>query len=222
MRKTNRLTAAVIVLAMALSVLFTGCGSTAPDMKISIDGKEFQLGCVVSDLLDAGFKLATLESSSRILTEYDELEGRTLLQNSLYLYKDNESTHVRIYVMNKTVNKMTLDQCIVYAFKYDCGEYSTNVSKTPRFKVLFNGIDFRFTERQTVLSSLESQGFKFSEADKQDFFKNGDAYSTSLISVKNSNGSVLTVFNDYNYNTGDRTVNGFEFKLSVKYDTSDA
>ena len=73
MRKTDRLMAAVIVLAMALSFVFTGCVSAAPDMKISIDGKEFELGCKVSDILDAGFKLASIDSKSKIITEYPEL-----------------------------------------------------------------------------------------------------------------------------------------------------
>ena len=67
MRKTGRIMAAVIVLAMALSVFFTGCDSgSAPDMKISIDGKEFQLGCQVSEFLDAGFKLSV---------KYDTIDG---------------------------------------------------------------------------------------------------------------------------------------------------
>lgn len=179
MRKTDRLIAAVIVLAMALTFVFTGCTNAAPDMKISIDGKEFELGCKVSDILDAGLELASIDSASHIITEYPELEARTLLQNSLFIYKNGESSHVAIYVMNKTVNAMTLDECIVYAFKYDCGTFSDNASRTPGIKVLFNGIDFRFAERHTVLSSLESRGFRFKDADKQDFLKSGDAYSTS-------------------------------------------
>ena len=220
MRKTGRIMAAVIVLAMALSVLFTGCDSgSAPDMKISIDGKEFQLGCQVSEFLDAGFKLASMDDKARIITEYPDVAARTLVQNSMYLFKDGEATHVAVFAMNKTVNTATLDQCMVYAFKYDCGNYSSNVSQTPRFKVLFDGIDFRFTERPTVMSSLEGKGFKFKDSDKQAFLNSGN--SDSYISVTNSNGSVLTVYSNYNSNTGDSTVNGFEAKLSVKYDTID-
>lgn len=93
------------------------------------------------------------------------------------------------------------------------------MSQTPRFKVLFDGIDFRFTERPAVMSSLEGKGFKFKDSYKQAFLNSGN--SDSYISVTNSNGSVLTVYSNYNSNTGDNTVNGFEAKLSVKYDTID-
>ena len=69
------------------------------------------------------------------------------------------------------------------------------------------------------MSSLEGKGFKFKDSDKQAFLNSGN--SDSYISVTNSNGSVLTVYSNYNSNTGDSTVNGFEAKLSVKYDTID-
>ena len=49
-----------------------------------------------------------------------------------------------------------------------------------------------------------------------------DAYSSSdLVTAGAAAGSVLTVYSNYNSNTGDSTVNGFEAKLSVKYDTID-
>ena len=50
----------------------------------------------------------------------------------------------------------------------------------------------------------------------------GDAYSSSLITATNTSGCFLTVTNDYNYESGTRFVNGFECKLKVSYDTSDA
>ena len=53
MRKTNKILAAVIVLLMAMSIVFTGCTAGGPSMKISIEGVEFQLDCKVSDILNA-------------------------------------------------------------------------------------------------------------------------------------------------------------------------
>jgi hypothetical protein len=220
MRKKGKLTAAVLVLVMALSVLFSGCEFTAPDMKISIDGKEFKLNCKVSEILDAGFELADIDHPSHVLASLPPLDARVVVQEPLFIYKNGKASHVGIYVYNKSVNQMALEECTVYAFDYDCGVYSQNANETNILKVTFNGIDFRFTDRASVLSKLEGQGFKFNATDKESFLKEGDAYSKSLVTATNLDGSSVTVYNDYTVQTGERTVNGFDVRLGIKYDTS--
>lgn len=222
MRKTNKILAAVIVLLMAMSIVFTGCTAGGPSMKISIEGVEFQLDCKVSDILNAGFELADIDHPGHIMKDFPELDARTLVQEGLFIYKNGEASNVAIFVYNKSVETQRLEDCNVYCFKYDCGTYSQNAGNDNCLKVLFNGIDMRFTDRQKVLTALEGQDFHFKDADKTDFLKSGDAYSKSLIGATNTQGSFLTIFNDYNYESGERTVNGFEFKLSIKYDTSGA
>ena len=210
----------LIVLSILFAVVFSGCGMAGPEMKISIEGKEFGLDCKVSEILDAGFELADIDHASHIVKDLPELDARTLVQDAFYIYKDGEASHVAVYVYNKAVNSSKFEECNVYCFKYDCGEYAGNADDDNCLKVLINGIDMRFTDRETVIAALEAQGFKFKDADKTDFFKTGDAYSKSLIGANKTSQGFLTVFNDYNYESGERSVNGCEIKLDVKYDTS--
>ena len=213
---------AVVILVMALSVLFTGCDSLDPSMKISIDGSEFQLDCKVSEILDAGFELAEIDHKNGIISELPDMEPRTLIRSSIYLFKDGKPSHVAIYVYNKSVNAAKFEDCSVYGFKYDCGDYANDSGETGYLDVKFNGIDMRFADRESVIGALEGQGFKFKDADKTDFFKQNDAYSSSLIGATGMFGHNLTVFNDYDYNSGNRYVNAIEFENKVEYDTSGA
>ena len=220
--KVLKIEAVIVIMVMVLTMLFTGCGSMDPAMKITVDGTDFQLDCKVSEILDAGFELAGIDHKSGIVTEYPEMEARTLIQNSIYLFKDGKPTHVAIYVYNKSVNSEKFEDCNVYGFKYDCGDYAHDKGETGYLDVKFNGIDMRFADRESVISELEGQGFKFKDSDKTDFFKKNDAYSTSLISATGMFGHHLTVYNDYDYNTGERYVNAVEFQIKVEYDTSGA
>ncbi len=224
MRITKRLTAVILIMAMALSVVLTGCGSSDSrlSMRVSIDGHQFSPGCKVSDILDAGFTLADTDHVSTMMTESPVIPARTVVTSGLYVFKNGEPSHVEIFVYNKTVNNLDLKDCDVYEFKYDAGIYAQDASDDNCLKVLFNGIDMRFTDRKKVIEELENQGFKFKEDEKTDFFKDGDAYSTYIISATNTAGHSLDVTNDYNYESGMRFVNGFECKLKVSYDTSDA
>ncbi len=220
MRKTGKLTSVILVLAMVLSVMFSGCSFTAPEMKISIEGKEFKLDCKVSEILDAGFELADIDHPSHVLANMPTIDARSVVQDALFIFKDGRASHVGVYVYNKSVEQKKLEDCNVYAFDLDCGPYSQNVNEANVLKVKFNGVDFRFTDRATVLTALEGQGFKFNASDKESFLKDGDAYSNSLVTATNLDGSSVTVYNDYNMQTGERTVNGFDVKLGIKYDTS--
>ena len=223
MRKSKRLTALILSMVTVLSLMFTGCGSSgAPEMKVSIEGYEFMLNCKVSEILDAGFTFADTDHVNSMMKESPVIPARTVITSGLYIFRNGEPSHVAVYVYNKTVNDMDFRDCNVYSFKYDAGVYAQNASDDNCLKVLFNGIDMRFTERKTVIEELENQGFRFKDDKKTDFFKDGDAYSSSLITATNTTGSFLTVFNDYNYESGMRFVNGFECKLKVSYDTSGA
>ena len=217
-----RVQSVIVIFIMILAMVFTGCDSLDPAMSITIDGTEFKLDCKVSDILDAGFELAEIDHKNGILKEYPDLEGRTLLQSSIYLFKDGKPSHVAIYVYNKANNTVKFEDCSVYRFKYDCGDYAGNANETGYLDVKFKGIDLHFTDRASVISELEGLGFKFKDSDKTDFLKNNDAYSTSLISATGMFGHHLTVFNDYDYNTGNRYVNALEFENKVEYDTSGA
>lgn len=217
-----KIRAAIVIMVMAFAMIFTACDSLDPAMKISIDGTEFKIDCPVSEILNAGFELAEIDHVSGIMKEYPDMESRTLITNSIYLFKDGKPSHVAIYVYNKSSSACRFEDCEVYGFKYDCGDYAGNVNETGYLEVKFNDIDVRFADRQSVIGSLESQGFKFKDADKTDFFKTNDAYSTSLISANGMMGHHLTVFNDYDYNSGERYVSAIEFEKSVRYDTSGA
>ena len=217
-----KIEAVIIVMVMALTMIFTGCDSMDPAMKITVDGTDFQLDCKVSEILDAGFQLANIDHKNGIVTEYPEMEARTLIKSSIYLFKDNKPAHVAIYVYNKSYNTEKFEDCNVYGFKYDCGDYSGNNGETGYLDVKFNGINMRFADRQSVISDLEGQGFKFKDSDKTDYFKKNDAYSKSLISAAGMFGHHLTVYNNYDYNSGERYVNAIEFQIKVDYDTSGA
>ena len=222
MRRTYKITAVLIVLAMALSVAFTGCSDAGPSMKITVDGHEFQLDCKVSEILNAGFKLSEIDHTSGLIKEFPEIEARSLLTSCVYLITPGgQLTHVGIKVYNKSVNPLKYEDCNVYSFEYECGEYgsSRNVAAIP---VRFNGLDFNFTDRAKTVGDLESQGFHFKDADKADFLKSGDAYSTSLLGATNTGSNRMYVKNSYDYETGERYINGFEFCIHLSYDTSNA
>ncbi|MBR4430524.1 MAG: hypothetical protein IKS75_04430 [Clostridiales bacterium] len=223
MRNTKRFAAVVLVMAMALSVIFTGCGSSsAPEMKISIEGYEFSPGCKISEIMDAGFTFADTDHVNTMMKESPVIPARTVVTGGVYIFRNGKPSHVAVYVYNKTVNDMDFRDCSVYSFKYDAGVYAQDAADDNCLKVLFNGIDMRFTDRKKVIEELENQGFKFNDDKKTDFFKDGDAYSSYLISATNTGGRSLTITNDYNYESGTRFVNGFECKIKVSYDTSGA
>ena len=223
MRKTKRLTSLILSMGIAASLTLAGCSSSsAPEMKVSIEGYEFALNCKVSEILDAGFTFADTDHVNSMMKESPVIPARTVITSGLYIFRNGEPSHVAVYVYNKTVNELDFRDCSVYSFKYDAGVYAQDASDDNCLKVLFNGIDMRFTDRKTVIEELENQGFRFNSDKKTDFFRDGDAYSSSLITATNTSGSFLTVTNDYNYESGMRFVNGFECKLKVSYDTSGA
>lgn len=212
----------IVIMVMAMVMLFTGCDSMDPAMKVTVDGNEFQLGCTVKEILDSGFELADIDHKNGIIHDYPDMEGRSLTTSSIYLFKDGKPSHVAIYICNKGTSTVKLEECTVYGFKYDCGSYASDSKETGYLDVKFNGIDARFADRKTVVGDLESQGFKFKDNEKADFFRENDAYSKSLVSATGMFGHDLTVYNDYDYNTGNRYVNGIEFKEKLQYDTSGA
>lgn len=223
MRKTKRLTSLILSMVIVASLMLAGCGSSGtPEMKVSIEGYEFALNCKVSEILDAGFTFADTDHVNSMMKESPVIPARTVITSGLYIFRNGEPSHVAVYVYNKTVNELDFRDCSVYSFKYDAGVYAQDASDDNCLKVLFNGIDMRFTDRKTVIEELENQGFRFNSDKKTDFFRDGDAYSSSLITATNTSGSFLTVTNDYNYESGMRFVNGFECKLKVSYDTSGA
>ena len=210
-------------MVIVASLMLAGCGSSGtPEMKVSIEGYEFALNCKVSEILDAGFTFADTDHVNSMMKESPVIPARTVITSGLYIFRNGEPSHVAVYVYNKTVNELDFRDCCVYSFKYDAGVYVQDASDDNCLKVLFNGIDMRFTDRKTVIEELENQGFRFNSDKKTDFFRDGDAYSSSLITATNTSGSFLTVTNDYNYESGMRFVNGFECKLKVSYDTSGA
>lgn len=222
MNKTSKLFSVVLVLALGLSMLFSGCSLTGPEMKISIDGDEFQLDCEVGDILSAGYELAEYDHKNAIMTEYFDVPARTLITSGMFLYKDGVASHVEIFIYNKSTSDAKFADCNVYKFEYDAGDYASESGNDDGLKVLMNGVDFRFTDRKSVIADLETQGFKFKDSDKEDFFKSGDAFSSSLITSTGLIEKYLTVYNNYDYESGERYINGFEIELKIDYDTSGA
>ncbi len=212
----------IVIMVMALVMSFTGCGSLDPEMKVTVDGTDFKLGCTVQEVLDAGFELADIDHKSGILKSYPDMEARSLTTSSIYLFKDGKPSHVAIYVCNKGTSSVKFEECTVYGFKYDCGDYARDSGETGYLDVTFNGIDPRFADRKSVIGDLEGQGFKFKDAEKTDFFKENDAYSKSLVSATGMLSHDLTVYNNYDYNSGNRYVNSIEYKEKLAYDTSGA
>ena len=228
MNKTSKLFSVVLVLAIGLSMVFTGCSLTGPEMKITIDGDEFQLDCEVGDILSAGYELAEYDHKNAIMTEYFDVPARTLITSGMFLYKDGVASHVEIFIYNKSTSDakfadLAAPQEEVDTLVIDTDEEGASESgNDDGLKVLMNGVDFRFTDRKSVIADLETQGFKFKDSDKEDFFKSGDAFSSSLITSTGLIEKYLTVYNNYDYESGERYINGFEIELKIDYDTSDA
>ena len=213
MKQLKKISALLLAMVTVMTVFLSGCGSSGPDMKISIGDKTFELGCKVGSILDAGYVLADADDVDEIMADPGKIGKRTVIENGFYLFKNGAPAHVAIYICNMTVNEVDLKDCVVYGFKYNAGQFRANHNMTGYIKVQFNGIDMRFTDRDTVLSALESKGFKFKNDEKTNFVKSGDPSSRSYITATNSSGPVLTIFNDYNFDNGSRTVNGFQFYM---------
>ena len=220
-RRAIRIQAFIIVMVMALSFVFTGCSGVNPEMKVTIDGSEFQLDCKVSDILNAGFELAEIDHKNGIIDEFPDLEARTMIRSSFYIFKDGVPSHVGIGVYNKSTQAVKFEDCTVYEFEYNADEYY-KANEGQYLDVKFNGIDFHFTDRESVIGDLESKGFKFDDKDKTSFFAKNDPYSEALISAKGLFERHVTIYNYYDYESGDRFINGFEVAIKLDYDTSGA
>ena len=221
-RKVLKILSVLVIMVMALSFVFTGCSSINPEMKITIDGKDLQLDCKVKDILDAGFELGETGHKNSIIKDFPDLEARTMISSSFYIFKDGVPANVGIGVYNKSYQAEKFEDCTVYEFKYDCDQYAYRANEGKCLDVKFNGIDFHFTDRQQVIGDLEGQGFKFDEKDKTSFLADNDPYSDSLLSAKGLFERHLTIFNNYDYDSGNRFINGFEFAIKIDYDTSGA
>lgn len=204
-----------------LSVLFTGCSFTDPEMKISIDGNEFSLDCKVQDLIDAGYDISSIDHKSQIIkdSDYPVIGARIMDQKNYYLInKSGVACNVAFNVYNNSSSDCPLNECKVYLFKYDAGTYSEYVTKSIEGPVvLLNGIDFKFTDCKETVDALTSAGFKFNSSDV-DAFSANDMYGKSVIGPTGLGGHNMSVFHDYDYDEGIVRVNGFEISIKLKYE----
>ena len=218
--RTKKVFSVVVILAMMVSVLCTGCSAFDPEMKISIDGKEFSLDCKVQDLIDAGYDISSIDHKSQIIKDSDYPVIGAMIMDQKNYYLINESgvaCNVAFNVYNISSSDRPLNECKVYLFKYDAGTYSEYITKSIEAPVvLLNGIDFKFTDCKETTDALASAGFKFKSSDV-DAFSANDMYGQSVIGPTGLGGHSMSIFHDYDYNEGVVRVNGFEISLKLNY-----
>ncbi|MBP5180372.1 MAG: hypothetical protein J6127_03680 [Clostridiales bacterium] len=219
--RTKKVYSAAIILAMIVSMIFAGCAGMDPEMKISIDGKEFMLDCKVQDFIDAGFSISSINHQSEILSEsdYPVIDSMIMDQTNYYLISEGGiPCDVAFNVYNDGSSNLDLSECKVYQFKYDAGTYAeyanSNIEKP---EVLFNGVDCRFTDCAETANALNETGFRFS-SDDIDAFSADDMYGTSVIGPSGLMGHNVSLFHDYDYTEGVVRTNGFEFSLKLDYE----
>lgn len=219
--RTKRICASAVLLALMVSLLFTGCAGMDPEMTISIDGKEFSLDCKVQDLIDAGFDIASINHQSEILSEsdYPVIGSKIMDQTNYYLISEGGvPCDVAFRVYNDGSSDLTLNECKVYQFKFDAGTYAEYAnSSVEKPEVLLNGVDCRFTDCDETASALNDTGFRFN-SDDIEAFSADDMYGTSVIGPDGLMGHNVSLFHDYDYNDGVVRTNGFEISLKLDYE----
>lgn len=222
--RTRKTLAVAVFFAVMMSVLLTGCPLKDPEMKISIDGKEFSLDCKVQDLIDAGFQIAETGSPTTVIDEadYPVIQARLMDSEFYYLITgDGLPCDVSFHVYNNDSSDLAFTECKVYLFNYDAGSYSEFVTRNPETaEVLLNGIDFKFTDCKETVDALKDSGFKFKDSEVEEFCAD-DMYGKSVIGPTGLSSHDLSIFHDYDYEKAVVRTNGFEISLKLNYEFKD-
>lgn len=217
--KTRKIYAAFVILAMLISLIFSGCMFSDPEIKISVDGKEFVLGCKVQDLLDSGFDIALTNYEKDILTEeeYPVIGSKKMDQTNYYLISEGGLPCDLLFrVYNNDPTDLPLNECRVFLFKYDAGTYADYVPLNIEYpEVLLNGISFKFTDCKETVDALSDAGFKFNKFDAEKFTAN-DKYGMTVISPGLLFEHNMAIFHDYDNNDGVVRMNGFEISDKIE------
>ncbi|MBO7451608.1 MAG: hypothetical protein J6U54_14675 [Clostridiales bacterium] len=218
--RTKKMIAVIVMLVMAVVMIFAGCEKLDPEATISIDGKEFQLNCKVSDLTDAGLILASFGDASAAISEdqYPTIKGREMSRELYYiLTADKVSTNVYFQAYNLDTTDASLSDCRIYCFNLDYDTYASNKGAKNKVEVKLNGVDFYFTDCNETVNALQEKKFKFDSKEVADFTKD-DMYGKSIISADGLHGMSLSIKHDYDYEDGKVRVNGFELTKKLDYE----
>lgn len=202
----------VIVSAIMLSFLISGCSSTITQAIISIDNIEFELGCKVNEIVDAGFQIGESDHVRSIYyLELPKIEANTTLNQEFYIFRDWIPSHVGICVINPSDKPAGLEDCIVYKFSYNCADYlDANIESTD---VRLNSISFQFTDKKQVVESLESQGFIFGNNERAEFMTMSEENSKRLNNTQESSEYIIVICDIYDIKTDARLIDGFEISI---------
>lgn len=195
--------------------MVSGCSSANPRAIISVDNVEFNLGCKVSEIIDAGFQLGESDHFRSIYyMELPEIDALTSSSYYFYIFKDWVPSHVGIGVFNPSDKPAGLEECIVYKFSYNCGDYlDANIESVD---VRLNSISFQFSDKKQVIDALNSQGFKFENNEKVEFMTMSEEDSKLLNNIQESSEYKVVVCDIYDSKTDARLIDGFE--ISIKQD----
>lgn len=206
---------AFIIVSVYISIMISGCSSSKSHAIISIDNVDFHLGCKVSEIVNAGFQIG---ESDHIRSVYymglPEIDARTTDIYDYFIFKDFVPSHVGIGVYNPSDQSVGLEDCIVYKFSYNCGDYlDANIESVD---VRLNKTSFQFSDKKQVIESLELQGYKFEENSKADFMTMSEEGSKYLNALQESAECKVVIYDIYDSKTNTRLIDGFE--ISIKQD----
>lgn len=206
---------AFIIVSVYISIMLSGCSSAKSQAIISIDNIEFELGCKVSEIVDAGFQLGESDHFRSIYyMGLPEIAAGTTNSYEFYIFKDWVPSHVGIGVYSPSDQSVGLEDCIVYKFSYTCGDYlDANIESVD---VRLNKTSFQFSDKKQVIESLESQGFKFEGNSKAVFMTMSEEGSKYLNALQESSECKVVIYDIYDSNTNTRLIDGFE--ISIKQD----
>lgn len=208
-----RIKAIFIVVVIVLFSMSSGCSRKSQVVNVSIDGVDFQLGCKVSSIIDAGFQIGESDHFRSVYyMELPTVKAKTSLE--CYIFKDFVPSHVGIFVYNSTDHNVELTECIVYMFQYDCGEYISNEIEC--LNVRFNGIDFHFSDCKQIIKSLEHQGFRFNKEEKKEFLAKDNSDVDLYLNGNYREVYQVTICNIYDRKSDSRLISGFV--ISIKLD----
>lgn len=202
-----------IVLVIILFSMSSGCLQKSQNISVSIDGVDFQPGCKVSSIIDAGFQIG--ESDHFRSVYYMDLPTvKAKTTSEFFVFKDFVPSHVGIFVYNSSDHNVELEECIVYMFLYDRSEYMSNEIEC--LNVRLNGVDLYFSDSKQVINSLEYQGFKFNELEKTEFLTEDN--SDIELHLTGNCGDVyqITVSNIYDRESDTRLINSFAVSINIE------
>ena len=191
----------------------SGCSRKKQYVNVSIDGIDFQPGCKVSSIIDAGFQIGESDHFRSVYyMELPTVEANTTVE--YFVFKDFVPSHVGIYVYNSADHTVELEECIVYMFQYDCSAIISHEIEC--LDVRFNGIDFHLSKCKPVIKSLEHQGFKFNNKEKTAFLDKDNSDDQLYLTGYYCDVYQITVSNIYDRESDSRLINSFVVSIKLE------